>query len=116
MALTKATEQEYFVRNKVQNYLGRWDDFKQRRLQLIDKYVFLRKKQEISKLYINLITCIVGLKDFRQTFDKEAARVRARDRLKYVLNRALFYYRRRINRLGPYEAREINNIRNACMF
>ena len=70
MAIAKKTEHEYNKINKVQNYLGRWDNFKQRRLELIDKYIYLRKRQLTAYSAIKLVTCIIGLKNFLKSYRK----------------------------------------------
>ena len=71
MALDKATEQQYSKRSKVQSYLGRWEDFKERRVRIIDKFVFHRKRQNGALLWTQLTRCICGLKQFRKTFDEK---------------------------------------------
>ena len=44
MALNKKTENVLTAQNKVKNYLNRWDDFRERREVIIDRYIYLRKR------------------------------------------------------------------------
>lgn len=33
-------------------YLRKWEDFREKRLELVDKYIFLRKRQSIALEFI----------------------------------------------------------------
>jgi len=91
----------------------KWDDFRQRRLQIIDSYIRARKHQETAKLVITLGVGILGLRRFRAGFDRIAAQVRAGDRIRFLLVGVMFKYRRRMRQYGStLETRERRYARN----
>lgn len=80
----------------------------------IDNYLTARKHQETSRLVVTLCVCIISLKRFRESFESEADRIRARDRIKFLLVGIMFKYRRRMKRFGTTaEVRGCHLIRNS---
>ena len=95
------------------NYLGKWDDFRKRRDIAVGNYLTARKRQESTKINLVLCKCLVGLKTFRAYFRQEAVRIRARDRIKFILTICLARYRRNLCKKGlDREARFQNYLRN----
>jgi len=66
----------------------------------MDYYIYLRRRQESATINIKLATCILGLKRFREYFEQEAIRIRARDRITFILTTALVRYKRKMRRFG----------------
>jgi len=110
--VSKTQNEGEFLESK-RAYLKRWDDFRQRRDIFIDKFIMLRRRQESATINLKLCLCITGLKRFRAFFEQESIRIRARDRITFILTTALFRYNRKMRRFGASrEDRETNSIRN----
>lgn len=86
--------------HNARRYLNRWDDFRQRREVILNRYVYQRKIQESAKINIILSTCLNGLRKFSKFYEEESIRIRARDQIKYCLNKYIFRYRKAIKRKG----------------
>ena len=100
MALNKKTDNVLTGRNKVKSYINRWDDFRERREVIIDRYIYLRKRQECAYYNTKLAMCLSGLKGFMKFFKEEALRIRAREKIKIVLTKSLVRYRNGMLRFG----------------
>lgn len=98
-------------------YLGKWDDFRQRREVILNRYVYQRRLQESAKINIILATCLNGLRKFSKFYVEESIRIRARDRIKYTLNKQLFRYRKSMRRKGAtFKERDFKQIKNVFIF
>lgn len=72
-----------------------------------------RKRQETTRLVVTLCVGVLGLKSFRLFFKSEKERIRARDRIKFLLVGIMFKYRRRMKRFGQTgELRQRRLVRN----
>jgi len=49
---------------------------------------------------IGLATAVVGLKYFREAFRREALKIRAKDRIRFIMVTAMFRYRRTRRKFG----------------
>ena len=67
---------------------------------IIDLFLHHRRRQEIAKMNIALATAIVGLKYFLAVFDRIALKIRARERITYILRMSLVRYTRKQRRHG----------------
>ena len=85
MAKNKKTENVLTGRAKVKNYLNRWDDFRERREVIIDRYIYYRKRQECAYYNTKIALCLKGLKTFMKFFREEAIKVKARDKIKFIM-------------------------------
>jgi|TARA_B110000285_G_C15002739_1_gene552266 hypothetical protein len=99
--------------HSARKYLNRWDDFRQRREVILNRYIYYRKLQESAKINVVLATCLNGLRTFSKFYVEEAIRIRARDRIEYMLNKHVFRYRRGMRRKGTtFQDRNLRNVKN----
>lgn len=97
--------------------MTRWDDFRQRREIILNRYVYQRRLYASAKYNIILATCLNGLRRFSKYYVEESIRIRARDRIKYTINKNMFRYRRGMRKKGTtFKDRDLKTIKNIFIF
>jgi hypothetical protein len=117
MAQTKNDQIAKDGRQKVQNFMNRWDAFRDQREVLIDRYIHLRKRQECAYYNLKLAICINSLKKFVKFYREEALRVKARNEINRQMKKGIVRYRNRVKKFGETRAdRQLNHIRQILTF